>query len=496
MNRKIGLLFAGLALAPIVGLMTGCQSRREMLENVARDWCETIRASQIIPVYPLTEDLQPGDVFLVQMPTSRQQDLYRRKGFLPLDDHRTRLKFDKQAYRDMYFEAYWADDFGADLPHARPLRPKTPTPTPAPAPAPGSPPSSGPPPVPPTLSEAAAPRAAFPTYSFEISTSTGLALALPIKGVPIGFGFLNARRATGSVTIADARTYGVDSRAAHQAMNDWAADPYVRRQLDAAVRNNNNEPLFLRVITRVYLTGAVSVTLTRANTIAADASAGKAPEVDLIKPGGEVNKNHDEALAKLNANQTDPASKLPDAGGRVKFVGASASSVSLVEYFDRLLVVGYIGLDVPILPGGQLGHPVPTFQRLEGLILAPDVPATEFTAAEKGIRARLRLVSSGLLKDSQDAKGVTERHKASRTMRATLNGLDRPDPGSLRAPAIAAVDAHLAASADAERDLFAPAAEAFRRWAFEFIGSDGAAEGLDQRFTDAFDTAFDTEYGK
>jgi hypothetical protein len=494
MNRKFAVLFAGLALAPIVGLVTGCQSRRQMLENVARDWCETIRASQIIPVYPLTEDLQPGDVFLVQMPTSQQQDLYRRKGFLPLDDHRTRLKFAKQAYRDMYFESYWSDDFGAELPHSRPQRPKTPSPSPAPAP--GSPPNPAPPPIPPTLSEAAAPRVAFPTYSFEVSTSTGLALALPIKGVPVGLGFLNARRATGSVTIADARTYGIDSRAAHLAMTDWAADPYVRNQLAAAVRNNNNEPLFLRVITRVYLTGAVSVTLTRANTLAADASAGKAPEVDLIKPGGEVNKNYDEALAKLNANQTEPASKLPDAGGRIKFVGASSSSVSLVESFDRLLVIGYIGLDVPILPGGQLGHPVPTFQRLEGLTLAPEVPATEFTSVEKGIRARLRLVSSGLLKDSQDAKGITERNKASRTMRATLNGLDRPDPAGLRATAITAVDAHLAASADAERALFAPAAEAFRRWAFEFIGNDGAAEGLDQRFTDAFDNAFDTEYGK
>jgi hypothetical protein len=31
----------------------------------------TIRASQVVPVYPLTEDLQPGEVFLVQLPVGR-----------------------------------------------------------------------------------------------------------------------------------------------------------------------------------------------------------------------------------------------------------------------------------------------------------------------------------------------------------------------------------------------------------------------------------------
>ena len=44
----------------------------------------TIRGSQVIPVYPLTEDIQPGDVFLVQLPIDQQQKLYQQNGFLPL----------------------------------------------------------------------------------------------------------------------------------------------------------------------------------------------------------------------------------------------------------------------------------------------------------------------------------------------------------------------------------------------------------------------------
>ena len=38
--------------------------RNEQLESVAKDWALVIRASQVIPVYPLSEDLQPGDVQL------------------------------------------------------------------------------------------------------------------------------------------------------------------------------------------------------------------------------------------------------------------------------------------------------------------------------------------------------------------------------------------------------------------------------------------------
>jgi hypothetical protein len=51
-------------LAVVSAGLSGC-SYEQQVRNVARDWCMTIRASQVIPVYPLTEDLQPGDIFLV-----------------------------------------------------------------------------------------------------------------------------------------------------------------------------------------------------------------------------------------------------------------------------------------------------------------------------------------------------------------------------------------------------------------------------------------------
>ena len=63
-TRKTVVLFIGLS----VGLLCGCRTTESQLARVAKDWCLTIRSSQVLPVYPLTEDLQPGDVFAVQTP--------------------------------------------------------------------------------------------------------------------------------------------------------------------------------------------------------------------------------------------------------------------------------------------------------------------------------------------------------------------------------------------------------------------------------------------
>src|SRR5262249_6446832 len=87
---------------------------QKQTERVAKDWCETIRASQIMPVYPLSEDLKVGDVFLVRMPLSVQEKIFKTKGFLPLDDHRHRLPITN--FRSMYFDGYWKDPFG-QTPH-------------------------------------------------------------------------------------------------------------------------------------------------------------------------------------------------------------------------------------------------------------------------------------------------------------------------------------------------------------------------------------------
>ena len=89
MNSRNGFLLL------LVGLLAGCATQKmsgNQLARVAKDWSLSIRASQVIPVYPLTEDLQqPGDVFLVQTPIEEQVKIYLDKGFLPLENLVTRL---------------------------------------------------------------------------------------------------------------------------------------------------------------------------------------------------------------------------------------------------------------------------------------------------------------------------------------------------------------------------------------------------------------------
>ena len=71
--------------------LTGCKNTKEdQLHNVARDWSLVIRDSQVIPVYPLTEDLRPGDIFLVETPLQEKKQ-YEGDGYLRLDQHLYRL---------------------------------------------------------------------------------------------------------------------------------------------------------------------------------------------------------------------------------------------------------------------------------------------------------------------------------------------------------------------------------------------------------------------
>src|SRR5688572_18211626 len=82
-----------LVVVCLAGLTTGCVSKtlNQQMERVAKDWSMVIRASQVIPVYPLTEDLVPGDIFLVEQTREEQVRQYQAAGFLPLDHHLYRL---------------------------------------------------------------------------------------------------------------------------------------------------------------------------------------------------------------------------------------------------------------------------------------------------------------------------------------------------------------------------------------------------------------------
>jgi hypothetical protein len=345
-TTKLGLLVLAVVCA------AGCKATKEQeLERVAKDWCLTIRASQVLPVYPLTQDLQPGDVFLVQLPIDAQQRLWRDKGYLPLDNHVARI--DPTGYSTFYASSF-PNDEKKPLPLAR-------------------------------LSEtpawSGAPHAAFPSYSFSVENGAGFNLAVPIQAVPVGLGFLGASAAQGSVSIGEARTLGVDLVSLDSQLRTWAADAgseFLAPYASTASRKN-----YLRVVSRVYLTGKLDVSLRDSTQRSGGVDVGAPSAAALLTP--QVAKtpaetpeaaaqSYTDAIAKLNEMLASQdrfevganGAKTLKPGGSLRLTSASARAVSLSETFDPPLVIGYLGFDCEIGPGGHLGPAVPTHALLAG----------------------------------------------------------------------------------------------------------------------------------
>jgi hypothetical protein len=178
MRQKNTTIFATLAFLTVLALSTSCTTtlRNKQLERVAKDWALVIRASQVIPVYPLSEDLQPGDVLLVSTPIEEQVAIYKEKGFLPLDQHLVRLY--SKDFKEFYNSRYGIDDKTTPPKKWQKVN------------------SEG------KHNWEIAPHAAFPTYQFSVETGSGLNLAIPIQGIPFALGLMNSGRASGTVCLS------------------------------------------------------------------------------------------------------------------------------------------------------------------------------------------------------------------------------------------------------------------------------------------------------
>jgi hypothetical protein len=346
-------------------LLTGCATQKmsgDQLARVAKDWSLSIRASQVIPVYPLTEDLQPGDVFLVQTPIEEQVKVYLDKGFLPLENLVTRLS--PLGYARFY--RGWPHIADGDT----------------------APPRAWQFPGVDALSSdfSGAPMAAFPTYNFSVSRSGGLNVAIPVQSVPVGLNLLDSASANGTITLKDAFTYALPARTMFDAIHQWCRDnadylsQYEPTDGSADGRRTGSR-FYLRVINRVYLVKTVDVSLFSNHGFGAGASAGVPQPVQLLNIANatEAAKQF-AAVNEILSNATSPAAKpaVPDdavaagapsplaVGGTVKLAMATSRSVSLVETFRRPLAIGYLGSDFAIGSGGKCAAAVPTLSVLEG----------------------------------------------------------------------------------------------------------------------------------
>jgi len=329
----------------LLAFLAACATESKELERVAKDWCLTIRASQVLPVYPLSEDVEPGDIFLVDTSLADQAHAYEEKGFLPLDQLVTRLR--GLPYDAFYQDGYFKNPYG-QVPHERPSADTSPS----------------------------APKVAFPAYSFRVDKSGGLKLALPLSGVPIGLGLLGSSQAQGSVTIRDASTYAIDGEAlARKLYGWWNADADVREAFGAIARDTLR-PVYLRAVTRVFLARGVTVSLVSLDAGGAGVDAGVPPQIELQKLAME---EPDIAPRAAAAYRDALATIGGPPGGAVRLVQASSRAVTMEEDFDRPLVLGYLGFDVRIFPDGDLSAPVPSFATIaQGSTALESVKAMSF----------------------------------------------------------------------------------------------------------------------
>lgn len=341
-----------LGLTMFLLVCIGCASSEKEVQRVAKDWCMTIRGSQVIPVYPLTEDLQPGDIFLVQVPIDQQQRLYKKNGFLALDNHLDRI--DPNGYARFYDHSFFPKDETYELPRDW-IRPASTN-----------------------HSWQLAPHAAFPSYSFSVRNGAGMNLAVPVHGVPVGLSLLASDAASGTIEIKDAYTLGVDTISLYRQLQEWAA-----ANADFlghfGTSSNAKKTNFLRVVTRVYATGKMNVSLKDASNRSAGLDVGVPKPVNLLMPELPAHKtNTPETALKNYTNSWNAISEMVKAagaatdatgkvlpGGSLRLAAASARSVSLDELFDPPIILGYLGFDCAILEGGTLGSPIPTHAVLD-----------------------------------------------------------------------------------------------------------------------------------
>lgn len=372
MKNPVRTILTSALTVTLAGLLTACCStgKQAQLEHIAKDWCLTIRASQVIPVYPLTEDIQPGDVFLVQVPIGRQQEIYRDKGFLPLDNHLVRLH--PNGYPGFYSNSFLHKITATSvLPHDW-IRPSDNV----------------------TNAWLPAPRAAFPSYSFSVRSGQGMNLAVPIQGVPVGLSLMNSDAADGTVTIKEGRTMGVDMVSLFDQLKEWAG---TRRDFLTNYAAIDGGPAnYLRIVTRIYVTGKMDVSLRDANTKSGGLDVGNAKPVNLLFPklpesgtntAEATMHNYTNGIGLLNSGLLASLAKdaagnlLP--GGSVRVTAASSRTISLQEDFNPPLVLGYLGFDCIIRSDGTIDEPVPTYAHLDASFKVHHAKVRKFNSTLK-----------------------------------------------------------------------------------------------------------------
>jgi hypothetical protein len=321
--RLTNLIMKRQLLCLVLIALCGCgtYSENQQLTRINKDWNLLIRASHIYPVYPLSQDILPGDIFFVSANID-DTSAWNEKGYLPLDHMVARL------YPSNYMGFYsnsWSE-YTNSLP-GRWLHDN---------------------------SWSNAPVAGFPSYSFSVQQGGGASVALPIQGIPVGLSLMEAKRASGYVTLADAHTYGVDEVSLREQVWDYVNSH--QKELSFLVAPGDTSTYYLQVVSRVYSVGQVAVSMFNDSAVGGSLWGGSPKDVStpsLVPAGSNTLANTAANFSNMvNAvNGTVPsaanaANILP--GGTLKFNMVSGRSVSMDETFPKPVIIGYNGFSFSV----------------------------------------------------------------------------------------------------------------------------------------------------
>ncbi|MNI27244.1 hypothetical protein D3C73_809750 [compost metagenome] len=321
-----------------------------------------------MPVYPLDEDIRPGDVYLSKNDVSTEIATWEAKGFLPLINRYDRIPIAESEYDTQYANGF-AKTNGVSFNRA--------------------------------------PGTAFPSYTFSVDKRGALGLAIPLNSVPVALAASGAQSATGSVVFKDASNQGLSDRTMQSIIERWAAK---NRSL-LTEKYNDGSATVLRVITRVYSIKGATVSLAFSEAIGAQTDIGAgantpnllstsdehyntlitylnkqielkkgtvvaaAPAAPATAPTptttdteiaaleadiATVNKLKVEQQLQAMEQQITNLQSETKYGGYVlpgssfKVASRTARGVTMNESFTTPLVVGYLALEYMILPSGRI----------------------------------------------------------------------------------------------------------------------------------------------
>ncbi|TKC78947.1 hypothetical protein FAZ69_31400 [Trinickia terrae] len=382
---------AGLVLVAVVGLMGfagGRWTHREQRADwIVKQWSEIMHAYNIDPVYPPTEDVHVGDIFGIA------EDLDPKSGELPEGGLFASAKI---AYVPMTSELmnYYAKV--AVFPETGPA-PSSPNGVweqlPAGTECDGTGCKSNNSKTPNIFSEAGTlvrlPLVALPNFSVSRSFDESAAVSLPARLMSVVFGETTASNQVESITIRAAETYGVPAGVALGELNSFCS-PQKFSSIDCwqstisailgSLRNKPPTKTAVSIVYRLYLTRSIEYTFDTSSAIGAQAKAiaslenriqensnvtpetSKAGPVspsssaEAPNPGSAPNdaKTAANHLAALHASLDAQLKSLGHLaaghtapGGTFSVGAVSEAGVSLVQTFERPVVIGYRAITLP-----------------------------------------------------------------------------------------------------------------------------------------------------